>query len=133
MREIKFRAWEKSRAPEYEGEDPYKGEMHYTELGDEKRFVSIGFYHDSCWSHDDFVWMQYTGLKDSNGKEIYEGDIVSGTWGKEEGVIEVVYDEARCMWMAKNQGHLYHLYEIRSWRDLEVIGNIYESPELLTK
>ena len=120
MREIKFRAWDK----DYEK---------MREWGYVKNLDTV-FFEDA-----DFVWMQYTGLKDKNGKEIYEGDIVK--------VDKLPYDEngiGQVIWDKKKLGFFYQsirdiwtsntsYYYRLSGKTVEVIGNIYENPELLDK
>ena len=72
---------------------------------------------------------QYTGLKDKNGKEIYEGDIMRNDEGH---VCEVVWDELSC-------GFRQYDYEDELMPNIienefdEVIGNIHDNPELLKK
>lgn len=75
---------------------------------------------------------QYTGLKDKNGNEIYEGDILSN--GYEKSIVVWVKEQAGFMLKLTNKE-----YEKEKWtnpmidlrKDDEVIGNIYENPELL--
>jgi hypothetical protein len=70
---------------------------------------------------DDFILMQFTGLHDKNGKEIYEGDIVGSSWGYPHSKVGIVDFE----------NIIYAKHECVIPDDLEVIGNIYEHPELL--
>jgi len=65
--------------------------------------------------------LQYTGLKDKNGKEIYEGDIL---YGNEDENDTVVYEENKFILQPLGDDSIF-------WEKSEVIGNIYENKELL--
>lgn len=81
---------------------------------------------------DKFIPLFYTGSKDKNNKKIFEGDIIA-TWD-EEGtrfLDSVGWDEDGLCWGVKSKGeYMITLSEI-SDHEIEVIGNIYENPELL--
>lgn len=84
---------------------------------------------DTCQLLKDVEIMQSTGLKDKNGKEIYEGDIVRNTHTGSVG---------RVHWCVHNTGFFYYVEKdkkdytvFRAKYNLEVIGNIYENRELL--
>ena len=94
------------------------------------------YFEQQSWDSDkDFVIMQCTGLKDKKGKLIYEGDILGGTYGN----LYIHYcDECKQFQLkAKDYGCMacegdIHWYEVvESEDELEVVGNIYENPELL--
>ena len=110
MREMKFRAWD----------------------GKEMKLAFDLSQNPKYWweGNKDFPLMQYTGLKDKDGAEIYEGDIVKRTY--ESGSVyigEVIFEEAT-YFMRNNEEYAF-LPNQYDGESLEVIGNIYESPELL--
>jgi uncharacterized phage protein (TIGR01671 family) len=69
--------------------------------------------------------MQYTGLKDKNGKEVYESDFVRFNNDEQSFVFKVSWDQKRHAW------DMQGLYEI-DMSYCEIVGNIYENPQLLT-
>ena len=122
MREIKFRAWDGQK-------------MYYN--------VLAGHPNNVCDYDGKDIWfweelpkdiMQYTGLKDKNGKEIYERDILKEDDGR---LFRVEYREDGFITMSISNNKykrdipcgLYYSIEVGT----VVIGNIYENPELLTK
>ncbi|MFM1655561.1 YopX family protein [Brevibacillus sp. B_LB10_24] len=121
-REIKFRALHKSgKMLFFNGDSPsfgsYPGE----------RFASVEdvfYYHK-----EDFQLMQYTGLHDKNGKEIYEGDhmYASGNLYGEEYIGTVVWDKDDARFEVVG---LHGRFEYIPG-ECYVKGNIYENPELL--
>ncbi len=119
QRTIKFRAWN-------------NGEMFYVENKD-------GGYLDyfplrSLLGHNnDFIWMQFTGLLDKNGKEIYEGDLITVRLQ----IYKVIYSHgAFGIQNIRNEVDTtcFHLIDLRVGHgsEIEIIGNIYENPDLIT-
>lgn len=136
MREIKFRVWNHKTK-----------EMYYEDIIEDldtigKITVCQSYGTLFCYYTDDFgdihelKILQYTGLKDKNGQEIYEGDIVKAWYGVpydylsgngiEKG--EVIWNSGFACFSVKTD-------EIQPtfscFNDFEVIGNIYENSELL--
>lgn len=130
MREIKFRAWDKERMVMYDvdGLLPPWSECWQSKVevdarrGDTEYF---GIYNEGC----DTVLMQYTGLKDKNGVEIYEGDILDFglRYKKEYRNREVKIPEI--FYLSGEERERYS--RLLDFTKFEVIGNIYENPELL--
>jgi len=124
QREIKFRAWIKDKdIPEghiVEGTDNLFISTRKGELVIENYEGKVNRYKE-----EQYILMQYTGLKDKNGKEIYEGDIVEhqipvlGTDRK-----EVIWDKIGFTL----KGYKSELNNPMA--TFKVIGNIYENPEL---
>lgn len=127
-REIKFRAWDTfNERMVYE---PYY--FRQAEPGNKDPMEYAEYWQDV----DDGVWrpchiMQFTGLLDKNGKEIYEGDIITDTANKinsREWNAEVVWSD---IGFSLSECHPTErsLWELAERGRLEVIGNIYENPE----
>ena len=124
MREIKFRAW----------------------IENEKRMKEVlGFrFHlrDVLLENgqiEDFKCveiMQFTGLKDKDGKEIYEGDILGSLYEGElcaEGIVSYSEELGNYLLVGVDEyaSDSDYCYDADEWNQLEVIGNIYENPELM--
>jgi len=137
-REIKFRAWIDNELLSHEQLIDMDQETHaiYTIITNEEKEDGVSF-------------MQYTGLKDKNGKEIYEGDIIY--WEIDNGVgiesytaivkwsenlVEEGWNQTY-KWLVGYTGNYYRgsydeLSTPAAYNDaLQIIGNIYENPELL--
>jgi hypothetical protein len=78
-----------------------------------------------------FEVMQYTGLKDKNGKEIYEGDVIK-LYPSDKSGVQILWDEHTAGFGFGNQTMADHLnFRKLAAINYEVIGNIYENPELM--
>jgi uncharacterized phage protein (TIGR01671 family) len=139
MREIKFRAWHKEFKTMY-WFDVINGMKHgigsgYIPMAPWGFPITISQYKDNLVPVDpmECELMQYTGLKDKNGKEIYEGDIIRSFFSDgQECIHKIGYESAEGRFTASwkliscgiNQAWINEF-------EKEVIGNIYENPELV--
>ena len=116
MREIKFRAWDKEMK-----------QMCELTMNDVDDTLMLNDF--IAKKQNRFIFMQYTGLLDKNGKEIYEGDVVVALHQKKA---IVFWDKDYACFGTKtideivDKENMYYLPDIK-----EVIGNIYENPELI--
>lgn len=145
MREIKFRAKDTLERNWYIGSyvftndnknDPFRG-------GPFKESHRIIFYSSCDWNMggwndveiDPSTLGQYTGLKDKNGKEIYEGDIIRSFDSSGEAILHcIVWEEARFVALFKGRNFSSKCFLKQDWLDefeKEVIGNIYDNKNLL--
>ena len=111
-REIKFRAWDNAKK---------EWTLNIME------FVSSrtgNIWMEPALKSHKVVLEQYTGLKDKNGKEIYEGDIIESTWNGDKA--EVVWNDVEGEWE-----HYADFNTHSKYSGSVVIGNIHENPELL--
>jgi len=123
MRDIKFRAWDKEEKEMYLWEADKLAERSIFEAD----WEMPSLFDEILWgSHPEMILMQYTGLKDKNGKEIYEGDIVKDQAGDNW---EVYFDLGQ--FLLKNKILLDTPISLYQEPVVEVIGNIYENPELI--
>lgn len=145
-RKIKFRVWDKYKKQMY----PISS-IDYDIFSQEIRIIAVGHKNGMCTSYNKnhnsekcditaLELMQYTGLHDKNGKELYEGDIVKIT-NKNSKVISMKPIIADIEWSEEYLTYTLittsvkdafeSLKDYLDEYDIEVIGNIYDNPELL--
>ena len=125
QREIKFRAWDKTKNIMI-----YPKDLSIFTINLVGEIFAIDGHAEKL-NKDEFILLQYTGLKDKNGKEIWEGDIVE---------YPQVFDEPKNVGEIKYNDE-FASFDIQGWfggyglcsnvDSIEIIGNIYENPELL--
>ena len=126
MREIKFRAWDKKNKKMLEVDILFINE---------KMFRPVDGREYDVWNYDTEYFsnpLQYTGLKDKSNKEIYDGDLlkVELDWGYglAKIIVEIYFKDGCFRAKALNSHEDTLLIELPP---CEVVGNVYENPELL--
>ena len=119
-REIKFRAWIKKGCESKMGEvtsiNLDEGYINYIVCNKQNEIEIIGLGY-----LDEYILLQYTGLKDSEGYEIYEDDIAWNEWDEEYQV--VIFDEGEYKLMGES--HIQNLFNNLDY--IDVRGNVYEN------
>ncbi|KKM26052.1 hypothetical protein LCGC14_1588830 [marine sediment metagenome] len=135
MREIKFRAWGTWRSKSYRGKNMQDVQEMFYQIG----FHIEEFFRKIRTHCIKWELMQFTGLKDKNGKEIYEGDILymkhkRGKWWS-KGKVLVVFENCEFYAEKIDEGVIEDEESLGNYRfkeyNLEVLGNKFENPELL--
>ena len=123
MREIKFRAWDKEQ----------KEWVKYSITDN----IPIFCHNTSRWKTDKegkrFILCQYTGLKNFNGKEIYEGDIVRAvSFSRWIGVAKYYDKNQAFVFECTDENYRGNIVFMSQFdQGFKILGNIYENPELL--
>ncbi len=119
MREIKFRAWNDIQKKMFAPFNMYEMVQGHLDYDEQEMDDSKGFPVGT-------IFLEFTGLKDKNGKEIYEGDIIK--WSGNIGLIE--WNDSDASFFI-NFKHTDNKYSVDHCEDSEVIGNKFENPELV--
>lgn len=135
MRDIKFRAWNKITLTMLKVMAIFWGSNPIV-------LTAYKFFEDwhigmpsvtEEYREENYILMQYTGLKDKNGKEIFEGDVIKTNWYHVKDIIQLVTITTRGVMQGNPDKNSIDSIYSNQERDFEVIGNIYENPELISK
>ena len=120
----RYRAWDKTCKTMYEADD-----IMYIDFEEKEICVKTLFFEKpSRYDFDDIVLMQSTRLRDKNGKEIFEGDIVDSEDGILSGIVEFRPDLGMFVSTLIKYNNFERLCNVAD--SVYIIGNIYTNPEL---
>lgn len=126
----KYRAWNKNTKEMYETDDIVSIDVEKKQI-----YVKTLFFNQlNHYVFDVVVLMQSTGLRDKNGKEIFEGDILSIETDEENVNVEVSWDDKHALFVFESKKYderesLGELFEDNTY-PFKIIGNIHTNPEL---
>ncbi|MDO4978755.1 MAG: YopX family protein [Candidatus Saccharibacteria bacterium] len=129
MRELKFRVWSNEQNT-YDYTFPYNQNGTFYVSANGCLCSDFGNTVAPELRPDEFVIEQYTGLKDKNGKEIYEGDVIK-THKTMDKYFTVGYYMTRYGYAPYFTPLMDYISGLVDGAEIEVIGNIHENPELL--
>lgn len=121
----RYRAWDKIHKTMYEVDDIMSVDFGKSEISVKTLF----FERTSRYDFDDIVLMQSTGFTDKNGKEIFEGDILDSEDGFLAGVVELRRDLGMFVSTLIKYNNFERLCNVLD--STQIIGNVWENPELL--
>lgn len=124
---IKYRVWNVGKQKMFQNDELIK-ELICIHYQDKVNYIPLLNYITVVPQQEDFIALEYTGLLDKKGKEIYEGDIIIFTNGK-TGYYKIFYENGAFLFKVEDDSILPLYFADRSY--IKVVGNVYENSELL--
>ncbi len=127
MREIKFRGWHIPKKTMFSAEEMASDQLTLLPTGSFINVSGDSTHLSQIMPQDKFIPLQFTGMRDKDGKEIYEGDVVElrqETSKGSEGLLTTIVEWSK-------DGLNFNIYPCHDEKYWKVIGNIYENPELV--